>query len=100
MLRPGKDPAATTLLVVLLISSCDGDSGVFIPAASPADPPWGLETVDLPDDRASLRATFDGFPDNVAGHDRIGAGARSWLRSPVPLAGVPALLRAGAAIPR
>jgi len=32
-----------------------------------SDPPWGLNTIDMPDDAQSVRATFEAFPEELRG---------------------------------
>lgn len=39
----------------------------------PADPPWGLDTITLPDGEASIKAVFEAFPDTVKGHNQLSA---------------------------
>jgi hypothetical protein len=35
------------------------------------DAPWGLETIDLPDSRASVRAVLEEMPEEIAGLSRL-----------------------------
>lgn len=48
-----------------ILAACDGD-GSRSPESAEA-PPWGLDSVAMPVDKASIIAVFDAFPAEVAG---------------------------------
>jgi len=49
------------LFVVIVAAACGGEEG------KAEAPPWGLDTVVLPSDEASLRAFAEALPAEVAG---------------------------------
>lgn len=61
---------AVLAVLVLVIGSvgCGSDTGAT------EDPPWGLDSVDLPDDVDSIERVFAAMPDDVAGLARLDAG--------------------------
>ena len=40
--------------------------------APSSEPPWGLNTIDMPDDARSVQATFEAFPEELGGLRRAG----------------------------
>ncbi len=38
--------------------------------SSSAEPPWGLNTIDMPDDAGAVQATFEAFPQELGGLQR------------------------------
>jgi hypothetical protein len=40
--------------------------------APSSEPPWGLNTIDMPDDAQSVQATFEAFPEEIGGVRRAG----------------------------
>jgi hypothetical protein len=72
----GKTPAAMTILLMFLVPGCGstetppaGSSASPSTTPSPAAdvPPWGLDTVRVPDSVAAIRSAFESFPDDLRG---------------------------------
>jgi hypothetical protein len=64
---------------VVAVSACGGDEA--------SEPPWGLETVRLPDDRAAVTAAFEALPKRLAGGTRsadlgVGCFLSAFYRAP------------------
>lgn len=73
------------LVLALVVGACATTQTEV--ASLPTDPPWGLDTVDLPDDAdaiaevfAAMPAEVDGVPLEIADPEVVGYGADERLR--------------------
>ena len=59
----------TALALSLVGPACASSPSVenFVPPKSPRNPPWGLDSVVVPDDKESLRIIFYAFPSAISG---------------------------------
>ena len=61
----------TALALSLVGTACTSSSPTvenFAPPKAPEDPPWGLDSVNVPDDKQAIRAIFSAFPERISGH--------------------------------
>ena len=75
--RPGLALTVFVLAIGLGAVACSSDhsnpsvtgvtaSGSSGPAGSPSpEPPWGLNTIDMPDDAQAVQTTFEAFPEEL-----------------------------------
>lgn len=61
---------AVVLVLAVGFTAC-GSNGDRSPGAPVDEPPWGLDTIDLPDDAASIETVLEAMPERVAGLARL-----------------------------
>lgn len=59
-----------TVVLLFAVVGCVSDEEAAPAAQLPDDPPWGLDTVELPTDSGALAAAFAAMPDSVDGVPR------------------------------